>query len=726
MSLLPFPPAGGLRGPARVAPDAGDDRRRDGVPSLTPRRLPATPDSDRRAELSRAADRAAERAADRAKERAAARSAVARTDATATPEAEERDPSVRRREPADFAELMALLADTAVREVQTARARGLVGPSPAGTPGADEADRSAPEGAAAGGDAVEPGPLGGAAWRADALRDALRDTLWEMPTTPDRRDTQQDALRPPVSPGTGSPDLTRRLGAEDVRSLPEVLDPAVLAPIGRARRESAGELLARGDAVAASVRASLDSLLDTAGTPRGRALAEVVAPPGLAIAGAARTAANVTTPIRDPDALAPAFRARLERVIDRMRDEFGHDVQLVETARSAERQEHLFAQGRTRPGPVVTWTLDSAHRSGEAADVIVDGQWHHPQGYQRLHAIAAEEGLQTLGMRDPGHLELRGSATEADRSRVAQALAAAGTTGAMPSPALDAERRALGVGDAFGIARVASVARVATVASVARVATVARPGAGAVAPDAAPTSSPATPSLPNGLAGTASRLTAMSAGGEGRGARPDGEARSDRDASGERRGSAEGLAGSGLLSPTVARALEQAAARVVAPAGSDAAVRAEQIAVLRDDAPAPAVNALTLQLESPEGPEQVRVHLRGGVVGADVSTSSAALADRLRLQTADLQDALGRHGLESDGVRVQQAARAPEAEAARLAAVERGDVLKAAGATASQQGAPFEQGSRDRSSSRSAERDPRDAQDDSPNQRRRDGRQEQR
>nr|MCU0618042.1 hypothetical protein [Gemmatimonadaceae bacterium] len=107
-------------------------------------------------------------------------------------------------------------------------------------------------------------------------------------------------------------------------------------------------------------------------------------------------------------------------------------------------------------------------------------------------------------------------------------------------------------------------------------------------------------------------------------------------------------------------------------------------------------------------------------------TSSGTLADRLRLQTADLQDALGRHGLETDGVRVQPTHRAQEADAMRLAAVERGEVLKASGAQGGQGGTFSEQGSRERPTSRNAEREPRNASDESTNQRRRDGRQEQR
>src|SRR5690606_9369569 len=67
---------------------------------------------------------------------------------------------------------------------------------------------------------------------------------------------------------------------------------------------------------------------------------------------------------RDLDELVPAFRERLERVVERMESEFGHKVTIVEAHRSQERQNYLFEQGRSRPGQVVTWTRNSNHLTG--------------------------------------------------------------------------------------------------------------------------------------------------------------------------------------------------------------------------------------------------------------------------------------------------------------------------------------------------------------------------
>ena len=44
--------------------------------------------------------------------------------------------------------------------------------------------------------------------------------------------------------------------------------------------------------------------------------------------------------------------------------------------RTQAEQGKLYAQGRTTPGPKVTWTLDSRHRTGHAVDVVayIDGK----------------------------------------------------------------------------------------------------------------------------------------------------------------------------------------------------------------------------------------------------------------------------------------------------------------------------------------------------------------
>ncbi|MGQ0766213.1 MAG: hypothetical protein ACT4OZ_11160 [Gemmatimonadota bacterium] len=130
------------------------------------------------------------------------------------------------------------------------------------------------------------------------------------------------------------------------------------------------------------------------------------------VAGASAAGVDPARTITDPDALDPELRRRLDRVIDRMASEFGHRVEVVETVRSRERQDRLYASGRSEPGPVVTWTRNSRHLDGEAADVRIDGGWSDARAFLRLNRIADQEGLRTLWPRDPGHIEL---ATISDR-----------------------------------------------------------------------------------------------------------------------------------------------------------------------------------------------------------------------------------------------------------------------------------------------------------------------
>lgn len=47
------------------------------------------------------------------------------------------------------------------------------------------------------------------------------------------------------------------------------------------------------------------------------------------------------------------------------------NIFITETYRSQERQNYLYAQGRTRPGQIVTWTLSSNHKSRLAWDIAV-------------------------------------------------------------------------------------------------------------------------------------------------------------------------------------------------------------------------------------------------------------------------------------------------------------------------------------------------------------------
>ena len=159
----------------------------------------------------------------------------------------------------------------------------------------------------------------------------------------------------------------------------------------------------------------------------------------LEVATAALTAVTGSDPMsvrRDLAALSPELRNRLERIVDRMQSEFGHTVEVVETVRTQERQEALFAQGRTTPGTIVTWTRASNHIEGRAADVIIDGSYGNPQAYERLSRVASEEGVRTLWPRDPGHVELPTSPATAGEYSIAALARRAAAEGvrALPMP----------------------------------------------------------------------------------------------------------------------------------------------------------------------------------------------------------------------------------------------------------------------------------------------------
>ena len=411
------------------------------------------------------------------------------------------------------------------------------------------------------------------------------------------------------------------------------------------RGTGTSQLMALRDEQGAETRAALDSLLDRAGTEAGVLLSTLSdsalsASAAIAAAGAgtAANAADPSTAVRDADALVPEFRSRVERVIARMKAEYGHDVTLVETTRSQERQDFLFAQGRTRPGQVVTWTQDSAHTRGEAADVMIDGSWSNADGFARLQRIAREEGLRTLGVRDPGHLELPRTASQASEMLGGAARVAA---------QIDGPLQRGGSGSASQ-APVASVAGVAGVAGVARVASTGGSNAGGEAS--------------TGDSGTRSSGDPRVLGYQ-------------RTESMEPSPMAAAFAGATSAPGSTMNIDVPVTARPGVPDGAQRATDAQD---LRESTPG-SISRLTMSVDGAEGGERITIDLRGKTVGTHITTD-AATASGLRARTGELQEALGRHGLESDTVRISSAGRAESADPRSLG--NERDALKLAGAAA--------------------------------------------
>lgn len=343
-----------------------------------------------------------------------------------------------------------------------------------------------------------------------------------------------------------------------------------------------------------------------------------------AAAAAPSAPADPTRQVSSLSGLDPEFRARLQRVVDRMEREHGHSVKILETVRSQARQEHLFAQGRSRPGPVVTWTLNSNHRTGRAADLLIDGKWNNPEGYRHLARIASEEGLRTLGAKDPGHVELPRGQHGAARFASAgdPSIVAAQATGAVAARAEQAVERRDVVGPG-GVARVAEVARVASVARVAEVARVASPG----------------------------REGRRSGGAEGEG------------------GQQPAIVESAFARSEVLSAF--GAARETPNVGStDMVGRLARILEMKDASGTSQLGSMVLRMENGAGGEdRVRVAMRGGAFGATIEPGAGTDADRLLRQLPELQRTLERQGVRPEGITVRPATAAAEVtpETLRLA-----------------------------------------------------------
>lgn len=74
---------------------------------------------------------------------------------------------------------------------------------------------------------------------------------------------------------------------------------------------------------------------------------------------------------------------------------------VVEGLRTKERQAELYAQGRTKPGKIVTWTMASKHLEGRAVDLapIADGVilWNDSKKFDAI-ALAMYSSAKELGV----------------------------------------------------------------------------------------------------------------------------------------------------------------------------------------------------------------------------------------------------------------------------------------------------------------------------------------
>lgn len=122
----------------------------------------------------------------------------------------------------------------------------------------------------------------------------------------------------------------------------------------------------------------------------------------------------------------PRLVSVVKRAFELWEDEFGkngvHRLIVLEGLRTKERQAELYAQGRTKPGKVVTWTLNSKHIEGRAVDIApASGKtilWNDLALFDRMIdcmlKAADQLGVPIRSGRDWNRNGIRGEKGEAD------------------------------------------------------------------------------------------------------------------------------------------------------------------------------------------------------------------------------------------------------------------------------------------------------------------------
>lgn len=142
----------------------------------------------------------------------------------------------------------------------------------------------------------------------------------------------------------------------------------------------------------------------------------------------------------DWTALYPPFFERISALVKQGQAE-GADFYAISAQRDYAEQTKLYAQGRTAPGPVVTWAKagESAHNFGLAVDFCRDGvvdrkglqpDWRN-ESYEPLRALAPKHGLVWGGIwtkPDRPHVQWPGYVTSAQLEPLRKIYEAAGIT----------------------------------------------------------------------------------------------------------------------------------------------------------------------------------------------------------------------------------------------------------------------------------------------------------
>lgn len=120
---------------------------------------------------------------------------------------------------------------------------------------------------------------------------------------------------------------------------------------------------------------------------------------------------DITRPVRDVNELEPEAKKGCLMLIE-MCEKAGIPITIVETFRPQERQNYLYAQGRTRAGKVVTWTKSSFHTTRRAFDFIHKTLGYNaPESFWKRVADMAQNigftaGYYFKGQKDRPHIQL--------------------------------------------------------------------------------------------------------------------------------------------------------------------------------------------------------------------------------------------------------------------------------------------------------------------------------
>lgn len=182
-----------------------------------------------------------------------------------------------------------------------------------------------------------------------------------------------------------------------------------------------GGLLALGVAFVSSNRATRTARAGLKAHPEMATSDSVVVVPGGPAPLPTSYPLQAPVPAREPKAnndrknLHPEFGKRLELFLADAKKK-GFRVLVYECYRLPDRQAWLWSYGRLAPNkakPKVTWTLDSLHRYGLAADLVTlkpngAADWSHA-AFDRLYAACppAKYGLELVAGEKP-HLQLEG------------------------------------------------------------------------------------------------------------------------------------------------------------------------------------------------------------------------------------------------------------------------------------------------------------------------------